>query len=469
MPKLVLPLLVIGGLTVLLSAISSLGLEGPVADTIQPILRVVLWLSGALLAGRLATVLIEQSFARRSGRQPPKLLSDLIAGLIWIAMLTALSVVEFGVSPSAALATSGVLIAVVGFAVRSLLADLFYGLTMAIERPFEIGDWIQLAEGDVGRVVEMTWRAVKLVSPSNNKIVVPNAKLATEQIVNFDQPEPYWRKSFNLILSYEVPPRQVKQILETAVREVPASAGVPRTPETRIVGYHEQGVEWELRYWLPNFDTASETGHRIHEALLQSMQFAGIRVPRPREEIFMAELVSERASDKSGSEQWIHRVELFAPVEIAERTALQKNARRLDLKPGDEVVIQDEEGSSLFVIQQGSFDVLIREQDGSFVHTGNMGPGSIFGELSLLTGSRRSATVRAATHGIVFEITKDQLEPLITSQPDLARQFAGVLADRRLSDSLRNGSKDEGTLEDARRGIVTNILNGAKSFFRIAA
>jgi len=460
---------VIGGLTVLLSAISSLGLEGSMAGTVQQILRVVLWLSGALLAGRLATVLIEQSFARRSGRQPPKLLPDLIAGLIWIAMLTALSVVEFGVSPSAALATSGVLIAVVGFAVRSLLADLFYGLTMAIERPFEIGDWIQLAEGDVGRVVEMTWRAVKLVSPSNNKIVVPNAKLATEQIVNFDQPEPYWRKSFNLILGYEVPPRQVRQILETAVREIPESAAVPRAPETRIVGYLEQGVEWELRYWLPNFDTASETSHRIHEALLQSMQFAGIRVPRPREEIFMAELVSERASDKSGSEQWIHRVELFAPVEIAERTALQKNARRLDLKPGDEVVTQDEEGSSLFVIQQGSFDVLIREQDGSFVHTGNMGPGSIFGELSLLTGSRRSATVRAATPGIVFEITKDQLEPLITSRPDLARQFAGVLADRRMADSLRNGSKDEGNLEDARRGIVTNILNGAKSFFRIAA
>jgi small-conductance mechanosensitive channel len=469
MHRIVRPLAVIAGCAVILLAGAELGLAPATLGIVEQVTRITLWLATAWLVVRLSMHGVNRSFARRSGRQPPKLLLDLLAGVIWIAVLSALSVVEFGVSPSAALATSGVLIAVVGFAVRSLLADLFYGITMAIERPFEIGDWVQLADGATGRVEEMTWRAVKLVSHTNNKIVVPNAKLATEQIVNFDQPQSFWRKSHTIILSYEVAPAQVAQLLETAVREVPESTNIPRPPEIRILGYHEQGVEWELRYWVPDYNRGSEVAQKVQEALLRNMRFAGIRVPRPREDIFLAELVHERESDRSSTEQWIQHVELFAPVSRDQRLELQQNARRLQFVPGDDVVRQGEVGDSLFVILQGSFEVLITGESGAEDHAGHMGAGSIFGELSLLTGSPRSATVRAVTDGVVYEITKSQVEPLLTGQPDLARKFAMVLADRRLADTTRNGADSQATLEEQRRGIITNILNGARSFFRLAA
>jgi small-conductance mechanosensitive channel/CRP-like cAMP-binding protein len=441
----------------------------PLIDEATLALTVMLWLAAALLASRTLTFVVSFRFKRQTGSPPPSLLTDLLSGLIWLGTLTTLSVVEFNVSPSAAVATSGVLIAVIGFAVRSLVADLFYGVTMAIERPFEIGDWVRLADGSTGRVEEMTWRAVKLVSRDNVKIVVPNAKLAMEEIVNFDQPEPYWRKREKLVLGYEVPPRQVADLLAAAVQEVPESAGVPMQPEARIVGYEEHGIEWELRFWLPDFERNSEISQKIHEAILRNMRFAGIRVPRPREEVFIAELESERASDRMVSLSWIHHVELFQPLSEQEREDLQAAAHRRSVSAGTEIVRQGEAGSSLFVIQQGSFDVLIQEGGEAPEITSTMGPGKIFGELSLLTGSPRSASVRAATNGTVFEITKAEVEPLLNNRPELARELAEVLADRRLADEARSLTDSNENRDAKRRGIVANILTGARTFFRLAA
>ena len=119
----------------------------------------LLWLTATFLIARIAVALTRFSFARKTQRPPPKLLGDIISGAIWATAFCVIAVVEFGVSPTAAAATSGVVIAVVGFAIRSLVADLFYGLTMAIDRPFEIGDWVELSDGSIGQVVEMTWRA----------------------------------------------------------------------------------------------------------------------------------------------------------------------------------------------------------------------------------------------------------------------------------------------------------------------
>jgi len=136
-------------------------------------LRIILWVASIALCASILAVLLRANFKRRSGHTPPRLLIDVFTVSVWIASLSTMAVVELGISPSAAFATSGALIAVIGFAVRSLVADLFYGITMAIERPFEIGNWIELNDGIVGRVEEMTWRAVKIVTKDNVRVVVP--------------------------------------------------------------------------------------------------------------------------------------------------------------------------------------------------------------------------------------------------------------------------------------------------------
>lgn len=436
---------------------------------IATFLTIAAWAAGAFFAGRVATALVRYSFAQRVNRTPPRLLLGIVSTGIWLVLACAMAVVEFGASPTAAIATYGVALAVVGIALRSLVSDLMYGITMAIERPFEIGEWIQLSDGIVGRVDEMTWRAVKLTTTDNLMVVTPNSKLAMEQIVNYDQPEPFWRKTQRITLSYDVRPEKVAQLLHDAVRQVPESHRIPREPDVRVVGYSENGVEWELRYWVPNYHDATLIAEKIHEALLRNLRFAGIRVPRPGEEVFLAPLEAERETEQTLAAQWIDQVELFSTVPSEHRRALQAQAPSHEVEVGTEIVRQGETGASLFVIRRGAFDVIIHAENGGAEHVGTLGPGAVVGELSLLTGAPRSATIRAATTGRVHEITKDDLEPLLRAHPELAEDFARILADRRLADAHRESVRNATVMDDERRGMVANLLKGARSFFKLSA
>lgn len=376
---------------------------------------------------------------RRSGRPAPRLLRELVAAAVLVASASGLAIFIFGAPPTAALTTSGVLVAVIGFAVRSMIADLFYGVTLALERPFDIGDWVGIADGAaeqvVGRVEEFTWRSVKVLTRNNLRVIVPNSLLATNHVVNYDQPDPTWRKHLRITLDYDVQPDDARRVLLAAAHHVPAMRSLPRDPEALVVEYRPEGVVWELRYWVPSYDEASRVGEELNEALLRGLRFAGISVPRPRREVLHHPLEAERAAEREVHRRWIDQVALFAPLPPDEREALQTRARRIELPAGIDVVRKGDAGASLFVIHEGALEVRFDGPTG--LPASVMGPGDVFGEMSLLTGDDRTATVTTATTALVSEITKADVEPLLQRHGSLARDLAGIMEERARADVQR--------------------------------
>ncbi len=431
-------------------------------------LEAALWIASTWMASRIVASATRMEFNRRSGHLPPRLLLDLIVAAIWLGSLASMAVFVFGVTPSAAVTTSGMLIAVVGFAVRSLVADLFWGVTMAMERPFEIGNWIGLRDGATGRVVEMTWRAVKLVTRDNLKLIVPNSQLATEMIINYDQPEPIWRSSLRITLAYDVTAEQVARLLTSAVHQVTESAEVPRPPDALITGYEEHGVIWELRFWLPDYGTSAAVTQRVHEALLRNLHFAGIAVPRPREEVLIGPLEQERLAEAVAVRDWIQRIDVFAAIPLEDRARLQAQARRHEVPPAHEIVRQGEAGSSLFVLHEGTLEVWI-ENGAELERAAILKPGDVFGEMSLLTGAPRSATVRTASSAIVHEVTREDLEPLMRRHPELAREMAACMAERQFADTQRDAARSEAEIDIERKRATTQILERVRRFFKLPA
>jgi CRP-like cAMP-binding protein len=395
------------------------------------------------------------------------LLIDLMTTGVWLATVSIVAVQEFGISPSAAFTTSGVLIAVVGFAVRSLLADLFYGLTMAVERPFEIGHWVKLTNGLIGRVDTMTWRAVKLVTKDNLRVVVPNASLAGAIIINYDQPTRPWRHRLRVVLDHDVPAERVKGLLDAAVRQVPACAALPQKPEAVIEGLSGNGVEWELRFWLPDYDSSTQVRQRIVESIQQHLRFAGIRVARSQEHVLIGSLHRQLEEEQAAAGRWIELVDLFRALGDDQRGELQRRALSHRVPAGTAIVKQREPGSSLYVIREGALDVMIADSKNAPEKVGTMGPGSVFGELSLLTGEPRSATVVAATAVLVHEIRKEDIEPILQAHPELARHFAEVVTDRRLADERRINARTGQDLDRVRAGMIESLLDKAREFFKL--
>ena len=117
---------------------------------------------------------------------------------------------SFGVDVAALVATSAALSIVLGLALQETLANLFAGLALMLERPFEPGDWIQM--GDlIGQVQQVSWRAVRLkLIRQEDYLVVPNSVVAKSEIVNMSQPRPVHGHAIEISAPYAEPPDRVR-------------------------------------------------------------------------------------------------------------------------------------------------------------------------------------------------------------------------------------------------------------------
>jgi small-conductance mechanosensitive channel/CRP-like cAMP-binding protein len=430
-------------------------------------LRSLVWICLTWAIARLVDQVVRSRIQKRSGRPAPRLLRELIGVGLVLLSASALAIFIFGAPPTAALTTSGVVVAVIGFAVRSMIADLFYGVTLALERPFDIGDWVAVEAGSAGeqrgQVEEFTWRSVKLLTRQNHRVVIPNSLIATNHVVNYDKPDPAWRDTMEITLGYDVQPEEVRRLFFAAVQQVPEMRSISRQPEALALSYRPEGIVWELRFWVPSYAESARVAQLLHEALLRGLRFAGISVPRPREETLVRPLVEEHAREQEVARRWIDRVPIFAPIPEEERLELQGKARRIQLPQGAEVVRRGEVGDSLFVIHEGTLEVRVDRPDAPPVAF--MGPGDVFGEMSLLTGAERSATVTTGSPSVVSQITKADVEPLLQNHPELVREFAAIVEERVQADAdrLSERAQVEASVESRRQQFADRV----RAWFRI--
>jgi hypothetical protein len=132
----------------------------------------------------------------------------------------------------------------------------------------------------------------------------------------------------------------------------------------------------------------------------------------------------------------------FAPLTAEELQELARTARPITLGPLERLVRQGEQGSSLFVVADGVLEVMVRRQDGQDWPVDTITTGAVIGEMSLLTGEPRAATVRAVDGATVYEIGRRQYEPVLRSRPQLLDDLASIVEQRLRAQSERPSEGD---------------------------
>ena len=127
----------------------------------------------------------------RTGFTTPALLRG-ISYAFFIVAGVSLFLLRTGYPVTGFLVSTGVVAGILGLALQSTLNDLFSGIALSLEKPFHIGEWIELEDKTAGQVVDLTWRSTRLKTFSNTLLSVPNSTIARQTINNLDQPEaPY--------------------------------------------------------------------------------------------------------------------------------------------------------------------------------------------------------------------------------------------------------------------------------------
>jgi small-conductance mechanosensitive channel/CRP-like cAMP-binding protein len=377
-----------------------------------------------------------------------------------------------GVELGSLLATSAVLTAVIGFALQDTLGNLFAGLAIQTQQPFDVGDWIQFDDDSdhIGEVIEINWRATRILTIDQIEVTVPNGALAKAPIRNFSRPSKIVRRAIFLCAPQDTPPARMHQLFLESITDVEGVRASP-PPDVNTWGFSDRGVEYRVRYYIDEFDRRDVIDGRVRDRLWYALKREAVQVPPPQRRITIATLDAaaleqDRAATAADVERAVGALPLFEPLPppLVHQLATY-TARRL-YAPGELVIKQGDRGDELFIVERGKVDVLVGS-NGAMEKVATLGPGDFFGEMSLLTGEQRRATVRAASEVALLAIGKDALSPILTESPQLATQMSEVLAARQLElgeHEIRDSDRQAREKIAERRG---ELLSRIRQFFSI--
>ncbi len=391
----------------------------------------VVGLAGALVAIRVADFLVfDVGYRIKRGTAAPDLLRQIVSLVLFALALGVLFQVALSASLPALLATSAIITAVVGLALQETLGNLFSGVALALERTVQVGDMVRSGE-TIGLVEQLSWRSIKVRTMEGNTILVPNSVASRERFEVYRRSGLPMARILRVSLEYDLAPTHAREILEGAVRDMKGIALHP-PPLAVLERFGDFAVFYQLRYWLEDYarfiEIDSEVRQRVWYALsrervsfaypvIRQHQFAAGPLPRP--DVSRAVTAAIEASP------------LFAPLSAEERARLAAGARLLTFGPKETVVGEGEEGSSMFLIAHGRVGVSAHGASSESQRVAMLDAGSGFGEISLLTGEPRLATIRTLEESLLVEIDKSTLAPILEANPSLVDKLDEIVLERR--------------------------------------
>lgn len=382
-----------------------------------------------LLAQLCARYLFVLLFFNKNDSEIPVLLKDLAAAMAWIVSFFIYLSRYYHYDLTGLWTTSGVLIAVVGFALRGVLLDLFSGVAMGVDRPFQIGEWIEMESGTVGQVASMNWRVTKIVTRDKITQVIPNSMLASVALKNFGS-EHYFREKIDIELDYHITAERAERLLIGAASNIPEVRDAPKKPDTKITGFGSRGVQWELRFWLNDYNRRDHLHYEIQKNIMRNLHVSGVSVSKEKLDVIRRKDPFDTERDNIAL--LLQHTDIFAPFSPEEIAFLSANAARRRFVTGEPIIVCGEAGESLYLLLEGSLSVHMPSPDDSekMVEVAKLVPGEFFGEMSLLTGENRSATVKADVGSVVYEVRQEHLRPILEKREDILEELNTVLLSR---------------------------------------
>jgi small-conductance mechanosensitive channel/CRP-like cAMP-binding protein len=421
--------------------------------------------------GRSSYLLLLYGILERRSRTRglPGIIRDMVQVGVYL-VITVYVLHRVGVDPSSLLTTSAVLTAVIGFALQDTLGNLFAGLAIQAQQPFEVGDWIQFNDDpdSIGEVIEINWRATRVLTNDHVEVTVPNNTLAKAPIRNYSKPTRLVRRHATVIAPYETPPARVHRLLTEAVVEVEGVCSEP-PPDIQTIQFTERGVEYRVRYFIEAFEQREVISGRVRDRMWYALRRAAVPMPAPQRRITMIEHNAatselEHQARIADVERALERLPLFKPLPHTVLHELAMHTERRLYAHGEVVIQQGDHGDELFIVERGQVEVLVDRHAG-MEHVATLGPRDFFGEMSLLTGEQRRATVRTNGEVALLVVSKESLQPILEASPELATVISDVLAEREQElgrHSLR--PEGNGVAETERRG---ELLSRIREFFSL--
>ena len=438
-----------------------------VADYVQRDLAAACILLGVFfLLSLFKRYLWEFYFGEKRGMQIPKFLREIFSALFFIlAVLIVVSRI-YGVQPSGVLLSSTVVVGIIGWAMQDLLGNVISGVALQLGRPFKAGDWL-IIDTQHAEVIEVNWRSTRLRTNDDHYLDIPNTAIVRSTIVNLSYPSPLHAMRMRIGIDSDTPPNRVKQVLLAATVE---SRGVLATPPPKIflVDFADSSNTYEIKYWMENHAAYNEISDGLRTSVWYALQRAHIAIPNP---IRVVQIERKRPSTfhlPDDTRALIRNKPFFKCLTDDQVQKIVSSATVCLFGRGEHIVEQGAKGSSMFILLSGEAAVYVRHHDHETepARVAGLQPGDYFGEMSLLTGEARSATVVATADSQVLEIAKSQLAQILQENTALLTSLSEMLAQRRLdNEGILASTAERHVLVEKKEEYTKSFLHTVGRFF----
>lgn len=410
----------------------------------------------------------------RIGFTLPRIMIDLITA---VGVLVVFIVVgkHAGFSIAGLITTSAVLTAVIGFSLQDTLGNVMGGLSLQLDKSVKVGDWITLGTNmPTGRVTEIRWRYTAIETRNWETVIIPNGALVKSQVMILGQRhgEPQMlRRHVEFFVDFRTPPTDVIVAVEAALRADPVrNMAAEPLPQVLFFGVRDSFGVYAIRYWLTDLNVDDGTDSAVRVRAWYALRRAGIPLSIPASTVFLTHETAEREQRKANEDleerlAALASVDLFRGLPEAMRTELASQLSYAPFAAGEAVTREGDRDDGLYMLVSG--EAVVRIGTGREAReVATLRAGQFFGEMSLMTGEARTATVVATTDLVTYRVTKAAFQHILRETPAIADQIAEVLVQRK---SALTAARDEA--DDQRRTRMNtakqDLLGKIRGFFGI--
>ena len=351
-----------------------------------------------------------------------------------------------GVHLQGIIATSAVVTVVLGLSLQATLGNVLGGIALQLDDSIHIGDWVQLSSGQQGRISAIRWRHTVVETRNWDTIIVPNSVLLGENITILgqrqDQPVQHrmW-VYFNVDFRYS--PEEVIHTVEDALQGTPIANVAPFPPPNCLCyDFARQGADsfayYAVRYWLTDLAADDPTSSAVRVRVYVALKRAGIPLAVPGQALWVSMDDPEHRERKVQRElqhrvSALEQIEMFNGLSSDDRQRLAEGMRPAPFGRGEIITRQDSAAHWLYVLARGECEVRVRGEGAAEKLVARICAPNVFGEMGVMTGERRTASVVAATEVEVYRIDKDIFKSVLRNRPEMATVISQVMAKRRVA------------------------------------
>jgi small-conductance mechanosensitive channel len=358
------------------------------------------------------------------------------------------------------IAASGAIGLSIGYVCRDVIADIVNSIVIQTDGLISIHDWIEISDGEKPQyfqVVEFDRRMVTLKNKYDYLVKIPNTRFVGMSYINLSKQKEGRgsRRALEIQLDSLNNPEKVLEILNLALEALQEqNKDFVHTYFCGIGKIGEGAVTYKILYECIPSMKVSGSESAVMRAVLRFLTSAGINTGSSME----VQTLDKHLSKTSNRLYETYEYSILKVLSHAEAMELSKTAAVINCFKGEQLIRHGERADSMFLLSEGSLEVKIRDKNDQLIKVATLWPGDCVGEMSLLTGAPRSADVFAKADAVLVEIKKENIAPILESNPRLINEISDLLAKRQAhSASAASDAGNEGLREQS-QGLAKKIL-----------